>query len=51
LVVEQITLAEAATKRIGQMLLDTAEVLTPEQRRKFGDWILRDGPWARWYRD
>jgi len=51
LVVDQIALAEAATKRIGQLLVDAAEVLTPEQRRKLGDWILREGPWARWYRD
>jgi len=50
LVVDQIALAEAATKRIGQLLVDAAEVLTPEQRRKLGDWILREGPWARWYR-
>jgi periplasmic protein CpxP/Spy len=48
--VEQIGLAETASKRIAQALTDAAEVLNPEQRRKVSDWIVSDSPWARWHR-
>ena len=47
---EQIALAETASKRIAQALADTAEVLSPEQRRKVADWMTFGGPWARWHR-
>jgi periplasmic protein CpxP/Spy len=48
--VEQIALAEAASKRIAQALADAADVLNPEQRRKVSDWTSHFGHWARWYR-
>jgi Spy/CpxP family protein refolding chaperone len=47
---EQIGLAETASKRIAQALADTAEVLSPEQRRKVADWIGSGPWWARWHR-
>jgi periplasmic protein CpxP/Spy len=47
---EQIALAETASKRIAQALEDSAEVLSPEQRRKVADWIALGSPWARWHR-
>jgi periplasmic protein CpxP/Spy len=49
LIADQVTLTEAVTKRIGQMLTEAAGVLTPEQRKKLGEWILREGPWHRWH--
>jgi len=47
---EQIVLAETASKRIAQALEDSAEVLSPEQRRKVADWIAFSSPWAHWHR-
>jgi protein CpxP len=47
---EQIGLAETASKRIAQALADTAEVLSPEQRRKVVDWIGSGPWWSRWHR-
>ena len=48
---EQIGLAETASKRIAQALADTADVLSPEQRRKVADWMALWRPWwARWHR-
>jgi protein CpxP len=44
--VEQIVLAETASKRITQALTDAVDVLNPEQRRKVADWIAFSGPWA-----
>src|SRR5258708_14447944 len=48
--VEQIGLAEAASKRIAQAVADASETLNPEQRRKVADWLAAfdAGPWARW---
>jgi len=34
---EQIQAADAASRRVSQALADTAEVLTPEQRKKFAE--------------
>jgi periplasmic protein CpxP/Spy len=54
---EQVGLAEAASKRIAQAAADASEVLSPDQRRKIGDWAaffdsgpFNGGPWARWRR-
>jgi periplasmic protein CpxP/Spy len=47
--VEQIGLAETASKRIAQALADSAEVLNPEQRRKVADFISHS-PWRHWHR-
>jgi periplasmic protein CpxP/Spy len=49
--VEQMALAETASKRIAQALGDAAEVLTPDQRRQvqeFIDW--RRSHWRPWHR-
>jgi len=52
--VEQIALADAASKRFTQALSDVAEVLTPEQRRKIDDHLteMREhrGFWHGWRR-
>ncbi len=48
---EQVGLAETASKRIAQALADASDTLTPDQRRKIGDWVESFGPWARWHRD
>jgi protein CpxP len=48
--VEQIALADAASKRIAQALTDASEVLSPDQRRKIADWAAFIGPLARWHR-
>ena len=52
--VEQIALADAASKRFTQALGDVAEVLTPEQRRKIDDRLTemreRRGFWHGWRR-
>lgn len=51
--VEQMQLAEAASKRIAQGLGDIADVLNPDQRRKIAGWaaLFRSGgPWAFWHR-
>ena len=51
---EQLALADAASKRFAQALGDTAEVLTPEQRRKIDDRLTelreRRGSWHGWRR-
>ena len=51
---EQLSLADAASKRFAQALGDAAEVLTPEQRRKIDDRLTelreRRGFWHRWHR-
>ncbi|MGA7486286.1 MAG: periplasmic heavy metal sensor [Xanthobacteraceae bacterium] len=47
---EQIGLAETASKRIAQALADAADVLSPEQRRKVGDWMALHGPGWGWHR-
>src|SRR5438034_3999560 len=48
---EKIGLAETASKRIAQALADAADVLSPEQRRKVGDWMAFPRPWwTRWHR-
>lgn len=38
---EQIQAADAASRRLSQALADTAEVLTPEQRKKFAERFQR----------
>jgi len=44
---EQIALADAASKRVTQALIDAAEVLTPEQRRKIDERLNeRRGYWG-----
>jgi periplasmic protein CpxP/Spy len=52
--VEQIALADAASKRFTQALSDVAEVLTPEQRHKIDDRLTemreRRGFWHGWRR-
>ena len=50
--VEEIGLAETASKRIAQAVADASEVLNPDQRRKVADWVAMfdGGPWARWHR-
>jgi Spy/CpxP family protein refolding chaperone len=49
---DQIALAETASKRIAQAVVDASEVLNPDQRRKIADWVAAfdGGPWARWHR-
>jgi Spy/CpxP family protein refolding chaperone len=45
--VEQIGLADTASKRIAQALADTAEVLSPEQRVKLAERMQRrQGRWS-----
>ena len=47
--VEQMGLGDAATKRVAQAVADMAEVLTPEQRRKVGEFIeWRRTHWRPW---
>lgn len=49
--VEQMALAEAASKRFAQALADVSEVLTPEQRRKVAEHIeWRRSHWRPWHR-
>jgi periplasmic protein CpxP/Spy len=48
---EQMTLAEAASKRVAQALGDAAEVLTPEQRREVQEFLeWRRSHWRGWRR-
>jgi protein CpxP len=47
--VEQMGLADAATRRVAQAFADMAEVLTPEQRRKVGEFMeWRRTHWRPW---
>ena len=46
---EQVGLAETASNRIAQALADASDALSPDQRRKIGDWVESFGP--RWHRD
>lgn len=45
--VEQLQLAEAASKRVAQAIADAGEVLTADQRQKLAD-RLTGGPWGHW---
>ena len=48
---EQMTLAEAASKRFAQAVGDVAEVLTPEQRQKVQEHLeWRRSNWRPWHR-
>ena len=48
---EQMTLADAASKRFAQALADASEVLTPDQRRKVSEHLeRRRGYWRGWHR-
>jgi Spy/CpxP family protein refolding chaperone len=47
---EQIQLADDGSKRLAQALSDTAEVLTPEQRKKLAERIQRGHRWGGWQR-
>jgi Spy/CpxP family protein refolding chaperone len=44
---DQMANADALTKRFLQAVSDTADVLTPEQRRKIADRLLPPGDWSR----
>jgi Spy/CpxP family protein refolding chaperone len=47
--VEQLALADAASKRIAQALADAADVLSPEQRRKIEEYVAaRRAFWRSW---
>ena len=49
--VEQMALADAASKRFAQALADVSEVLTPDQRRKISEFLeRRRGYWRGWHR-
>jgi periplasmic protein CpxP/Spy len=49
--VEQIGLADAASKRFAQALAEMSEVLTPEQRRKVSEHLeRRRAYWKGWHR-
>jgi len=47
---EQVALADAFSKRVAQVIGDTAEILTPEQRRKLADRLPLPGAGPRWNR-
>jgi Spy/CpxP family protein refolding chaperone len=44
---EQIQAADAASKRLSQALADAADVLTPEQRKKFAEHLQHRQGWRR----
>jgi protein CpxP len=44
---EQMQLAEAASKRVSQAIVDAGEVLTADQRQKLADRVTA-GPWGHW---
>lgn len=49
--VEQMSLADAFSKRVAQAIGDAAEILTPAQRQKIADHMAeRRGYWTRWHR-
>lgn len=49
--VEQMALADAASKRFAQAITEAAEVLTPDQRRKVSEHLERKrGYWRGWHR-
>ena len=49
--VEQMALADAASKRFAQAITEAAEVLTPDQRRKVSERIeQRRSYWRGWHR-
>jgi len=49
--VEQMALADAASKRFAQAVADVSEVLTADQRRKVSEFIeRRRGYWKGWHR-
>ena len=47
---EQIALADTSSKRVTQAMADTAEVLTPEQRRKLAERAQKFGERRGWMR-
>ena len=49
--VEQMALADTASKRFAQAVADVSEVLTADQRRKVSEFIERKrGYWKGWHR-
>jgi periplasmic protein CpxP/Spy len=49
--VEQMSLADAFSKRVAQAIGDASEILTPAQRQKIADHMAeRRGYWMRWHR-